>query len=69
MISNVYLPTLVQLDFFTMMIAVDVTAETTVLERNNGPWPNSPGMGFNNIDSGCVSLRSILLGGNHYSRR
>ena len=54
-------PTLVQLEFFTLVMAVDGTVETSVLVRNNGPLPNSPGMNFSNIDSGRVSLRSILV--------
>ena len=45
---DVYKRQVVQLEIFTLMMAVDGTFETSVLVRNNGPRPNIRGMNFNN---------------------
>ena len=58
-VSNVNHPTLVQLDFYTDD-GSRWYCETSVLERNNGPRPNSPGINFNNIDCDRVSPWSML---------
>ena len=46
---------------FSLTMEVDGTAETSVFGENNGPWLNSPGTNFNNIDYVRESLRSIYI--------
>ena len=48
-----------------------VTVETSVLVRNNGPRPNSPGINFDNIDgrSVCVSIGLFRMFRNHCTHK
>ena len=47
------------------MMSVDGATKTSVFDLNNGPWPNSPGMNFDNLRSQfkTILFKEVLIVG------